>query len=65
MTSPHELELVSPIFSICGGNIGNLHRLLVECASEAIRSGSEQVDKDIVEKFSWLRPTRGIRERPP
>ena len=61
----HQPELVAPIYSICGGNIGNLHRLLVECASEAIRSGSEQIDKDIVEKFSWLRPTRGIRERPP
>jgi hypothetical protein len=55
-------ELAANLHVISGGNIGNLHRLLVECATEAIKSGTEQIDKSIIESKSWLRPTRGIRE---
>ena len=62
----HEPALVTPIYSICGGNIGNLHRLLRACAGEAIRSGTEQITKKIVEEHSWQRPgARGIWEKPP
>jgi hypothetical protein len=57
-----EPEQASLIYYICEGNIGNLHRLLVECAKEAIKSGKELIDKEILESKKWLRPTRGIRE---
>lgn len=55
-------ELARPLHAISGGNLGNLHRLLVECAGEAIYSGKEQIDTDIIESKKWLQPTRGIRE---
>ncbi|WP_183353949.1 TniB family NTP-binding protein [Geomonas silvestris] len=55
-------NLATLLHAICEGNIGNLHRLLVECSVEAIRTGKEQIDKSIVEGKSWLHPTRGIRE---
>jgi len=58
----HKPELAGLLHIVSEGNIGNLHRLLVECASEAIKSGVEQIDKIIIEKKSWVRPTRGIRE---
>jgi len=58
----HLPETASIIHSISEGNIGNVHRLLVECAIEAIQSGSEVIDKKIIESKSWLRPTRGIRQ---
>lgn len=58
----HEPELASLIHIISEGNTGNIHRLLVECATEAIKNGKEQIDKPIVESKAWLRPTRGIRE---
>lgn len=58
----HQPELATLLHIISEGNTGNLHRLLVECASEAIKSGDEQIDKSIIESKSWLRPTRGIRE---
>lgn len=58
----HQPELAAKLHIISEGNIGNLHRLLVECATEAIKSGTEQIDKSIIESKSWLRPTRGIRE---
>jgi len=58
----HSPEVAKLLHTICEGNTGNLHRLLVECAGEAIRSGKEHIDKSIVESKAWLRPTRGIRE---
>jgi len=58
----HQPELASLFHTISGGNLGDLHRLLVECAREAIQSGDEQIMKKTVESKAWLRPTRGIRE---
>lgn len=55
-------ELATRLHAISEGNIGNLHRLLVMCATEAIRDGSERIDVAIIEKYQWIRPTRGIRE---
>jgi len=51
-----------PIHSICSGNIGDLHRLLMECAKEAILTGKEEIDMDIIENNKWIQPTKGIRE---
>jgi len=58
----HQPELASVLHTISGGNLGDLHRLLVECAREVIQSGSERITGDIIESKSWLRPTKGIRE---
>ena len=54
-------DVAIPLQTVSGGNIGNLHRLLVECARDAITSGAEQIDRRTVEKFEWMKPTRGIR----
>ncbi|VVM07715.1 TniB family NTP-binding protein [Methylacidimicrobium tartarophylax] len=58
----HRQELAIPLHAISDGNLGNLHRLLTECAAEAIKSGKEQIDKQIIESKAWVRPTKGIRE---
>lgn len=58
----HQPELATLLHTISEGNVGNLHRLLVECSNEAIKNGSEQITKPIIESKRWLRPTRGIRE---
>lgn len=58
----HRPELAMQFHSISGGNLGDLHRLLIECATEAIKSGQEKIDESIVNGKSWIRPTRGIRE---
>jgi hypothetical protein len=58
----HQPALATMLHAISGGNIGDLHRLLIECATEAIKTGKEQIDKSIIEGKTWLRPTRGIRE---
>tara|TARA_R110001592_G_scaffold243151_2_gene504041 strand:+ start:2196 stop:3086 length:891 start_codon:yes stop_codon:yes gene_type:complete len=58
----HQPELAAIFHTISGGNLGDLHRLLVECSREAIVTGTEQITQEIVEGKAWLRPTRGIRE---
>lgn len=58
----HQPDLASLLYTISEGNLGNLHRLLVECATEAIKTGKEQIDEKIIKDKAWLRPTRGIRE---
>lgn len=55
-------KLATALFSISGGNLGDLHRLLVECSKEAIKQRKEQICLDIIQSKSWLRPTSGIRE---
>jgi hypothetical protein len=44
-------ELASMLHAISGGNIGDLRRLLVDCATEAILSGAERIDKKLVASF--------------
>ena len=46
------------LLKICDGNLGNLHTLLVECAKDAIRDGTEEITIDIIQKNQWVRPTR-------
>ncbi len=58
----HQPELATRLHAISEGNLGNLHRLLIECATAAISNGQEQIDKNTIEGKAWLRPTRGIRE---
>jgi hypothetical protein len=50
-------EIATLIFEVSGGNLGDLNRLLVECAKEAILQGEEEITYDIVHKFKWLKPT--------
>ena len=58
----HEPQLATQLHAISGGNFGDLHRLLIECANAAILSGAERIDEKIIQSKSWVRPTRGIRE---
>lgn len=57
-----EPELATALHSICDGNLGDLHRLLSECARKAISTGKEQITMEIVQSKHWVRPTKGLRE---
>lgn len=54
--------LAKRLHAISEGNLGNICRLLTECSREAIRTGTERIDEDIIEAKQWIRPTRGVRE---
>ncbi|MDP4078525.1 TniB family NTP-binding protein [Acidovorax sp. A1169] len=57
-----EPELATAMHSICDGNLGDLNRLLVECAKKAISTGTEKITMEIVQSKQWVRPTKGLRE---
>lgn len=58
-------ELTTLIHAISNGNTGNIEYLLRECAREAIQTGAEVIDRQLLEKNRWMRPTStdGRRER--
>lgn len=58
----HQPELASAFHAISSGNLGDLNRLLVECARESIETGEECISIELIKKKSWVRPTKGIRE---
>lgn len=47
----------SLLYSISGGNLGDLHRLLIECARYAIRHNIEEITEEIIRKHRWFKPT--------
>lgn len=57
-------ELARDLFAISSGNLGDLHKLLVACATKAIDSGKEAIDSDMIKAHAWVRPTKGIRSIP-
>lgn len=58
----YKSDKATKIHVISGGNLGNVHRLLIECTKEAISTGKEEITMDIIKKFSWLQPTKGVRK---
>lgn len=56
-----EPEKLNLIHSISDGRIGNVKRLINECAIEAIKSGAETITIEMIKEKSWLRPTHGLR----
>ncbi|MFD2640820.1 TniB family NTP-binding protein [Pseudomonas japonica] len=58
-------ELATLIHAISDGNTGNVEYLLRECAKEAIRNGSEVIDRKLLEKNRCMRPTstNGLQEQ--
>ena len=57
-----DLPIASALHAISEGNLGNLHTLLMECAREAIRDGSEAIAVGMIQNKAWVQPTRGIQE---
>lgn len=55
-------EIATMAHAICGGNLGDLHRLLSACAHVAITTGEEQITEKILRSKAWLQPSKGIRE---
>jgi len=46
-------EKGSLLFAISNGNLGDLHRLLIECSICAINEGDEEITLDIIKKYKW------------
>ncbi len=57
-----EKESGTLLYDISRGNLGDLNRLLVECAKEAILTGKETISLDIIMNHKSLKPTLGLRK---
>ena len=58
-----EKEKATLLYMISQGNLGDLHRLLIECATYAIEHEMEEITVDIINKFKWLKPTSNLTPR--
>lgn len=56
-------EKATLLHLISRGNLGDLHRLLIECASYAINHNKEEISIEIINKFKWLKPTNSMTPR--
>ncbi len=56
-------KLSTKLFNASNGNLGDLHRLLIECSKEAILSGKEKIDCDLVDELGWVKKTSPTRLR--
>ena len=56
-------EKATLLHMISQGNLGNLHRLLNECAAYAIENEIEEITVDIIDKFKWVKPTNSLTPR--
>lgn len=56
------LEKVNLIYSISTGNLGNVKRLINDCAISAIESGEEEVTIENLKSKLCLKPTKGLRK---
>lgn len=48
---------------ISKGNLGDLHKLLIECATYAIEHELEEITLETIEKFKWIKPTNSLTPR--
>lgn len=52
-----EKSLAAQIYSMAEGYIGETSSLLTKAAVEAVRSGSERIDRSLLNKLDWLSPS--------
>jgi len=55
----YQPELASILHTLSGGVLGNVHRLIVDCAKLAITTGKEQIDKKVILEVDSLRSKSG------
>lgn len=51
------------LYLISQGNLGDLHRLLIDCSTYAIENGIEEITLEIINKFQWIKPTNKLTAR--
>ncbi len=53
----HARDLATVLHTLSAGNIGDLSNLLMACSIDAITSGKELIDKDLIDKRRWTSRT--------
>lgn len=56
-----EKQTATALFDICNGNLGDLSKLLIVCAKDAIYSGEEKITFETIMRHKDLQTTKGLR----
>jgi|LGOV01.1.fsa_nt_gb hypothetical protein len=56
-------EKATLLYTISSGNLGDLHRLLIESSIYAIENNIEEITVEIIKKFKWVKPTSKLTAR--
>ena len=56
-------EKATLLHLISQGKIGDLHKLLIECATDAIKNDIEEITIEIIKKYKWIKPTNSMTPR--
>lgn len=56
----YEKEKAILLHLISRGNIGDLHRLLIECTTYAIEKDIDEITIEIIKMFKWVKPTNSM-----
>lgn len=59
----HSKEKATLLHLISQGNIGDLHKLLIECTTDAIKNDIEEITIEIIKKYKWIKPTNSMTPR--
>ena len=59
----HGPRMSSLLHVISGGNLGNLQRLLVQAAQDALKQGQECIDEANIRSKQWMQAKQGLRTR--
>ena len=56
-------EKATLLFDIAQGNLGNLHKLLIECSAYAIKNDFKTISLDTIKKFSFLKESKALNPK--
>lgn len=56
-----EKQIATTLFEISSGNFGDLNKLLIACAKDAISSGEEKITYETIMRHKDIQPTKGQR----
>ncbi|MED7819067.1 MULTISPECIES: TniB family NTP-binding protein [unclassified Francisella] len=56
-------EKATLLYTISEGNLGDLHKLLIECCITTLETKSESISTDIIKQHKWVKKTHGLRRR--
>ncbi|QUE31242.1 TniB family NTP-binding protein [Francisella philomiragia] len=56
-------EKATLLYTISEGNLGDLHKLLIECCITALETNVESITVDTIKKHKWVKKTHGLRKR--
>ncbi len=56
-------EKTTLLYDISQGNLGNLHKILIQCATHAIENDLEEITLDVIKRFSFMKESKSTNPK--